>query len=107
MSIRVETAGSSIRIQLKVVPNASRTRVVGEYQGALKVAVATPPEKGRANEAVIELLARSLGLRRNQLTIESGTTSARKTLSITGVNADAMKRALESLLGGPDGAARK
>lgn len=107
MSIRVETAGSITRIQLKVVPNASRTRIVGEYQGALKVAVAVPPEKGRANEAVIDLLAASLGLRRHQLTIESGATTARKTLSISGVRADAVARALESLLSGPDGAARK
>jgi uncharacterized protein (TIGR00251 family) len=101
MSIRVETSGSLVRIQLKVVPNASRTRIVGEYEGALKVAVAAPPEKGRANEAVIELLARSLQLRRNQLSIDSGASSARKTLSITGIRAGAVQDALEALLGGP------
>lgn len=95
MSIHIETAGNTVRLQLKVVPNASRTRIVGEYEGALKVAVAAPPEKGRANEAVVALFARTLGLRKNQLTIESGATSPRKTLCITGMSAEAVANALQ------------
>lgn len=99
MNIDIESDGASVRVHLKVVPNASRTRIVGAYEGALKVAVAAPPEKGRANEAVIALLAKTLGLRKNQLSIDSGATSARKTLCIVGAGAEEVSRALADAIG--------
>ena len=71
-----------LTLKLKVVPSASRD-AVGTWLGdRLKVTVTAPPEKGRANDAVIRLLARKLGLRRTDLRIVAGETSPSKTLEI-------------------------
>jgi len=51
------------RLNVKVVPGSSRNRIVGWLGDALKIKVMAPPEKGRANEAVVELLSMKLGIR--------------------------------------------
>jgi hypothetical protein len=75
-----------MRLKVKVVPGSSRDVIVGWLGGALKLKVAAPPEKGRANEAVIALLADKLGIGPDQITILSGQTSAAKVLEIDGLD---------------------
>ena len=69
-------------LKLKVVPRASRNAIVGWIGDRLKVAVTAPPEKGRANAAVVKLLARELGVRQGNLRITTGETSSAKTVVI-------------------------
>ena len=69
-------------LKLKVVPRASRNAIVGWIGDRLKVAVTAPPEKGRANAAVVKLLARELGVRQADLRITTGETSSAKTVVI-------------------------
>src|SRR5215831_14537879 len=71
-------------LQLKVVPKASRNRVVGWVGERLKVQVTAAPERGKANDAVIEVLAEALGISRQQLRIVAGETSPLKTIEIHG-----------------------
>ncbi|MFN7569940.1 MAG: DUF167 domain-containing protein [Betaproteobacteria bacterium] len=59
-------------IAVHVQPAARRSAVVGEHGGRLKLAVQAPPLEGRANEAVVELLAQRLGLARRALTLVAG-----------------------------------
>ncbi len=73
-------------MNVKVVPGSSRDVIVGWLGDALKLKVAAPPEKGRANEAVIALLADKLGIGPDQITILSGQTSAAKVLEIDGLD---------------------
>jgi uncharacterized protein (TIGR00251 family) len=73
-------------------PRARKAGILGEHAGALKVAVTAPPEDGRANEALVELLAKKLGLKRSQVTLLSGQTSREKRFLIEGVR----KRELEN-----------
>jgi uncharacterized protein YggU (UPF0235/DUF167 family) len=98
--IDVFAIGDGAGLRLKVVPGSSRDRLMGELDGALKLAVSAPPERGRANRAVIALLARCLGLRPPSIRIERGTTNAFKTCAVSGVTVeqlrDALQRALES-----------
>ncbi len=82
-----------IVVRLKVVPRASRDRIAGELGGALKVTVAAAPEKGKANRAVVRLLAGALGLHANQIEVIRGTTSANKSVLIRGGD----ERAVQSL----------
>jgi len=75
-----------VRLLLKVVPKSSRNRVVGWMGDRLKVAVTAAPERGRANEAVLEVLAEALELPASSLRIVSGETSPLKTVEIQGVD---------------------
>lgn len=81
-----------LRFRVRVQPKASRDEVVGEFRGALKVKVTAPPEKGKANAAVIALLAKALGVRKSAVTIESGGLSREKSVAIRGLSrADFMR----------------
>lgn len=82
-----------IILQLKVVPGASRDRIAGELGGALKVTVSAAPEKGKANKAIVKLLARELGVKANQIDVVRGMTSPNKSVLIR--NGD--ERAIRSL----------
>ncbi len=81
-----------VLIPVKVVPGASRDRIVGVLGGALKVTVAAPPEKGKANKAVIRLLARALGVRTNQLSVVQGETTPHKVIAACGTTPDDVQR---------------
>ena len=76
--------GCDVLLDVKVVPKSSRDRIVGELDGALKVAVSAAPERGGANRAVCRLIAAALDLRVQQVTVESGHANPRKTLRIAG-----------------------
>lgn len=87
-------------LQVKVVPGASRSRIAGKYGDGIKVQLSAPPEKGKANAALVELLAEALGVRGAQVTIVSGHTQPRKTVRVEGMSEAALKEALEKLAGG-------
>ena len=70
------------RLRLRVKPGARKTAIVGVHGGALKVAVAAAPEKGKANRAVVRLLAKALNLPSLAVTITSGETSQDKVAEI-------------------------
>lgn len=77
----VSVAGGT-RLRLRVKPGARKTAIVGIHGGALKVSVAAAPEKGKANRAVVKLLAEALGLPPSAVTITSGETSQDKAAEI-------------------------
>ena len=74
-------------LELLVQPRASRTRAVGEHDGRLKVQLAAPPVDGEANQALVQFLARALGVRKADVSIERGETGRRKTVRVAGVSA--------------------
>lgn len=84
-----------MRLWIKVTARASRDEVLGWSGDALRISVTVPPEKGRANAAVLALLARLLGLPRSQLALVSGLTSPRKLLEIEGMSPDDLRRRLK------------
>lgn len=69
-------------LEVRVVPNASRTEISGWVQGALKVRVQAPPEGGRANVAVATLLARALGLGKREVRLLAGEKSRAKLFAL-------------------------
>lgn len=73
-----------MRLHLKVVPKSSRDRIAGWIGDRLKVQVTAAPERGKANEAVVDVLAAALGLPRARVRIVSGETSPLKTVEIDG-----------------------
>ena len=75
-----------MRIQLKVVPGASRNEISGWLGDSLKLRVRSPAEAGKANAAVIRLLSTLLVVPRTSLRILSGTSSSRKIVEIDGLD---------------------
>jgi uncharacterized protein len=85
---------ASIRLRLRVAPGASRPGVVGRYGDAWKVRVAEAPERGRANDAVISLLAGVLSVPRASLTLVSGHGGRDKVVELDGIEPDEVERRL-------------
>lgn len=72
----------SMKLQLKVIPSSSRDEISGWLGDTLKLKVKAPPEKGKANKAVIRVLEKSLALSKGSVRIDNGQTSVRKTVYI-------------------------
>jgi hypothetical protein len=79
---------------VRVIPRSSRSEIVGEHDGALKVKLNAPPVDGAANEELIRLLAKAFDLPKKSIAIVGGQTSKSKLIQITGLN----KKALTDLL---------
>jgi len=83
------------RLQIKVSPGASRN-AIGSWMGdTLKLSVTTAPEKGKANEAVIGLLAEALGLPKSRISIVRGHGQSQKLVEIEGLEAAELYRRLQ------------
>ena len=74
--------GDGVLLQLSVMPNAKRTEVDGLHDGALRVRLAAPPIDGRANEALVAWLAKSLGVPKRHVEVLRGESSRRKHVAI-------------------------
>ena len=81
-------------------PGAGRSAIVGRHGDALKVRVAAPPERGRANEAVAAMLADLLRVKPAAVTLVSGETSRQKRFAVTGVDLEELHRVIEDAVTG-------
>jgi len=94
MAGKVSETAEGVTLAVKVVPRAVRNEVVGWEGDALKVRLKAPPVEGRANEALIGFLAKTLGVARSQVEIVRGDTSRHKRVRVRGVSASSVWRAL-------------
>ncbi len=88
----------SVRLRLRVSPGAKRSEVVGRHGEGWKVRVAAPAEHGRANEAVLGLLASTLAVPRDRVAILSGAASRDKVVRLEGMSLEEAGRALDSAM---------
>jgi len=88
----IRPADRSVLVDVLVVPNASRTEIVGVHGDRIKVRVSQAPEKGRANRAVEKLIMRVTGATR--AVVVSGDSSRRKTVELWGVSESAARSRL-------------
>ncbi len=84
-AIEMKKTSKGIVIPVKVQPGAKRDGIAGEWGGRLKIQVKAPPEKGKANEAVIKLLAKSFGIQKSSVHIISGEFSREKKVLVQGM----------------------
>jgi len=89
----------STRLRLRVAPGAAHACVVGRQGEAWKVRVAAPPEGGRANEAVVRLIAETLSVSRGAVTLVSGHGARDKIVELAGLSASQIERRLLSAVG--------
>jgi uncharacterized protein (TIGR00251 family) len=77
-----QAGNDGLMIQVQAQPGAKRTEVAGLYGDSIKVRLASPPVDGKANDCLIEFLARRLGVKRGQITIARGLSSRRKSVFV-------------------------
>lgn len=84
-----------LRISVHVNPNARQNKVVGFQNGLLKVMIAAPPTRGKANQELLRFLSDLLRISKSNLAIEKGATSNKKTVAISGLSQSDVLRLLE------------
>lgn len=89
----------STRLQVRVSPGASRSAVLARHGAGWKVRVAAAPEHGRANEAVVRLLADALAVHARDVEIVSGHGSRDKIVALAGLDPDEIERRLADATG--------
>ena len=97
-TVLVDTA-DGVLLPVRAQPGARRNGVIGVRNGRLKVAVTQVAERGKANDAVLLVLAESLALRLAQLELVAGTTNRDKTVLVRGINVVELSARINALAG--------
>ena len=90
------------RVELTVSPGASRSELVGRHGPGWRARIAAPPERGRANRALVELVAELAGVPRDQVHVVAGAGSRRKVVEVAGLDDDELDRRLDEASGQRD-----
>jgi uncharacterized protein (TIGR00251 family) len=96
--IPLEEIENGIVLCVKAHPAARRNAITGTHDGALKVAVSQAPEKGKATLAILDVIAKSLELKKSQVELLSGQTSTHKKFLIRGISADDLAARIAMIL---------
>lgn len=96
MSVRNTSSATPLRLRVRVVSGARRSEVVGRLGGAWKLRVAAAPERGRANDELVALLARTLRVPRASVRIARGHTTGEKLVEVRELSREEAERLLAS-----------
>ena len=96
LSLRAQDGAVLVKVAAR--PGAGRDAVLGVQGDALRLAVAAPPDKGKANEALRELLAKTLGVKRGAVALVSGETARAKVFRVEGLTVESAREAVERAL---------
>jgi uncharacterized protein (TIGR00251 family) len=99
--LELQPTSDGLIIPVHAQPGARKNGVTGVHAGRLKVAVTQAPEKGKANQALIKLLAELLEIKRSQIALLAGETSQHKKFLITGINRATLEQRLAAVLSAP------
>lgn len=92
--LKIEKIDGGVVFVAKVVPGSSRTTISGMLDGMLKIKISAAPERGKANQSLVEFLAKRLGVKKNAVSIVSGKTSQVKSIQVLGVSAELLLKKL-------------
>jgi uncharacterized protein len=96
IDISAHAQGSLLRVRAQ--PGARKNALIGEHAGSVRVAVTAAPERGKANEAIVRLLADALGCKASQVALVSGGTSREKRFLIAGIHPDELRARLAAIV---------
>ena len=94
-ALQCQKTDNGILLKVKVIPGSSKTAMAGLIDGMLKVKIAAPPEKGKANKCLTDFLAKKLGVRKNDILITSGRTATIKSLQISNIEPEQLIEKLD------------
>ncbi|MCA9132149.1 MAG: YggU family protein [Planctomycetales bacterium] len=92
--IDLQEQEQGVILPVRAQPGAKKNMIQGTHDGQLKVAVTAPPDQGKANEAIVRLLADQLSISKSSIVLLSGATNRRKKFLIAGLTADSLRQAL-------------
>ncbi len=97
--IELDVTDEGVILPVKAQPGSRKSGIRGMHDGALRVAVTQVAEKGKANKAIVGVLGKAFGLRKSQIELISGPTSARKRFLIRDVSEEQLRPLIEAALG--------
>lgn len=95
MTIRLRETSDGTILPVRVSPGSRAAGIRGVQDGALKVSVTAAPEKGKANKAVVKLLAEVLEIPKSSFEIVSGVASTQKKVLVAGISVDDLGKCLK------------
>jgi len=90
--------GESVIFRVRVVPRASRDRIAGLHDGAVRIRLTAPPVEGAANEALVAFLSSVLHVAKRDIELVSGQSARNKVVSVSGLSAEEVEARLRSHL---------
>jgi len=100
MTVSLEPHPEGTVLPVRAHAGARKNEVRGEHAGMLKVSVTQAPEKGKANKAIVALLAARLGLKRSAIELIAGETSPQKRFLVRDVDRDTLAERIQPFLSG-------
>ena len=94
MNIREQDG--SVTFEVRVIPRSSKSEIVGEHNGALKVKLKSPPVDGAANDELVKLLSKRFEILRSEIQIVAGHTSKTKQIRVRTVEPDRISAILKA-----------
>jgi uncharacterized protein (TIGR00251 family) len=85
--LNLQENDGSVTFEVRVIPRSSKSEIVGELDGALKIKLKAPPVDGAANDELVRLIAKELDMPRSSIEIVSGHSSKKKRVCVNGVSA--------------------
>jgi uncharacterized protein (TIGR00251 family) len=82
----IQKKEESVILGVKVIPGGSRTALAGEYDGMVRIKLSAAPEKGKANQCLIEYIGKLLGIKKSRISIISGATKPVKKIQILDIS---------------------
>lgn len=86
--IEITEKDGALFFRVKAVPRASKSALAGEFDGAVKVRIASPPVDGAANDELVRFLAKTLGIPKSNVAIVGGASSKSKLIRVEGIGHD-------------------
>jgi uncharacterized protein len=86
----------AVIFNLRVLPNASKTEIVGEFDGLLKIRIAAPPADGAANAELVKFLSKKLGVAKSAVEIIGGQSSRNKQVKIQNADSTVLSKLLQN-----------
>ena len=95
LNITKTATGATFRVRIQ--PGASKNEIVRVQEDALKIRISAPPVEGKANKALVNFLAKELGVKKSEIEIVSGHTSRVKTIRVIGEGRTGLKKMMDRL----------
>jgi hypothetical protein len=98
MMVDLRQRGEDVTFRVRVVPRASRDKVAGIHDGAVRIRLTAPPVEGAANEALVAFLSSVLRVAKRDIELVSGETARNKVVSVSGLSPEEVEARLRAHL---------